>query len=176
MFEKQYMFRGQHAERVVKLTAPYDPNSAIKIFERNLDVYIVAPIIGFLFGRKAEIDKTADKTTSVFPEQILNEQTTLKFNYRIIMLLDQKNEPDIDERINKAFRYSGRDQTVADEELYNKYVLGGVDVLFEKIFEPAKTSGDYIKNLYDFIEEFNDRFNEAVTSDSLIELCRLARS
>ena len=52
MFDKEYLFRGRHAERVNILTAKFDDST--KLFERNFDVYIMAPIVGFLYGRKAE--------------------------------------------------------------------------------------------------------------------------
>ncbi len=92
------------------------------------------------------------------------------------MLLDKKNESDLDNRINKAFRFYGSDKSKNDGALYEQYVLGGVDILYEKLIENATNSEDYIKNLYDFIEEFNERYNETVSTDSIVDLCRLARS
>ena len=53
MFDKQYRFRGRHAVRVDKLTGVFDINSKAKLFERNVDVYANAPLIGFLYGRTA---------------------------------------------------------------------------------------------------------------------------
>lgn len=176
MFNKEYSFRGSHAEKVIKLTAQFDNNSSAKIFARNIDVYMIAPLIGFLYGRKAEIDKSNNETTKIFPQQLSNELTNLRYNYQLIMLLDKKNDPSLDERLNKAFRYYGSDQTQADEQLYEQYVLGGVDVLYEKLIENSNVSEDYVKNLYDFMEEFNERYNKSVTSESIIELCNLARS
>lgn len=178
LFEKEYSFRGIHAEKVNKLTAQFDSNGTAKLFTRNIDVYIIAPLIGFLYGRKVEIDKSNNETTKIFPEQLSKEQTNLKYNYQLIMLLDKKNDTSFDERLNKAFRYYGNDseQTLNDENLFEQYVRGGVDVLYEKLIERAIKAEDYIKNLYDFMEEFSERYNAAVTSDSIFELCRLARS
>ena len=59
MFDKQYRFMGKHAEKVNALTAVFDEASKAKLFERNLDVYINAPLIGFLYRCKAEKDTTA---------------------------------------------------------------------------------------------------------------------
>ena len=58
MFDKQYRFRGRHALRVDALTSVFDNDSRSKIFERNVDVYVNAPLVGFLFGRVAELDDT----------------------------------------------------------------------------------------------------------------------
>jgi len=173
MFDKEYSFRGIHAERVIKLTAKFDRDN--QLFARNLDVYMVAPIIGFLYGRKADLDKGTE-TTKIFPDILIREQPNLKFNYRLIMLLDKENEPNFDERMNKAFRYYSSEKAQCDEQLYEQYVRGGVDVLYEKLIETASTSDDYLKNLYDFLEEFDERYNQAISTDSILDLCRLARS
>ena len=70
MFDKEYSFRGSHAEKVTQLTAEFD-KSGNKLFARNYDVYLLAPIVGFLYNRKAEIDKENDKIikpTKIFPD------------------------------------------------------------------------------------------------------------
>ncbi len=176
MFDKEYSFKGIHAEKVIRLTAQFDNNNSAKLFNRNIDVYVIAPLIGFLYGRRSELDKSnSDKTTKIFPHQLSNEFTNLKYNFQLIMLLDNKNEPSLDERINKAFRYYG-DKSQPDEKLFEQYVLGGVDVLYDKLIENATLPDDYIKNLYDFMEEFDMRYNEAISMDSILELCKLARS
>lgn len=173
MFDKEYSFRGKHCDYVIKLTAEYDTNHH-KLFVTNYDVYALAPIIGFLYQRKAELDKTGD-STKIFPDKLMKEQQNLLFNYRLIMLLDSKNESDFDERINKAFRYYGTEKAIGDEELYESYVRGGVEVLYEKLIKPANAAEDYLKNLYDFLEEFDERYNRAISADSIRDLCQLAR-
>jgi len=173
MFDKEYSFKGIHAEKVIKLTAKFDGNYAL--FDRNIDVYLVAPIVGFLYGRKANLD-TGSETTKIFPDVLIREQNNLKFNYRLIMLLDENNETDFEERINKAFRYYGSEKAKQDENLYEQYVRGGVDVLYEKLIETANNTDDYLQNLYDFLEEFEVRYNQAICVESILDLCNLARS
>lgn len=178
MFDKEYSFRGIHAEKVAKLTAEFD-KSGNKIFARNYDVYLIAPIIGFLYGEKAEIDKEGDKTikpTKIFPDILMKNKDDLLFNYRLIMLLDKNNEPNFEERVNKAFRYYGSNEANEDELLYEKYVRGGVDKIYEKVFENAKGTEDYLKNLYLFIDEIENRYNSTIDKDSIIDLCRLAKN
>jgi hypothetical protein len=178
LFSKEYSFRGTHAEKVNKLTAQFDSHSSAKLFNRNIDVYILAPIIGFLYGRKGEIDKSGNEVTKIFPEQLIREQPILKYNYQLIVLLDKKREASFDERLNKAFRYYGNEseQTLNDEQIYEQYVLGGIDVLYEKLIDGASKPEDYITNLYDFLEEFHERFNEDVSDEKILDLCALARS
>ncbi len=33
-----------------------------------------------------------------------------------------------------------------------------------------------MKNLYDFMEEFDERYNESVSTDSIVDLCQLAKN
>lgn len=176
LFDKEYIFKGSHAEKVRILTAQFDNNKSAKLFNRNIDVYILAPIIGFLYGRKAERDDSINETTKIFTDQLNKEYIQLKYNYQLIMLLDNKNESCFNNRIDNAFRYFGTEQAKEDENLYEQYVLGGVDVLYEKLIEGASVSEEYVEKLYNFIDEINQRYNESVSTDSILELCRLAKS
>ncbi len=176
MFDKQYRFRGRHAEEVDRLTGIFENNSKAKLFAKNVDIYINAPLIGFLYGRMSDIDDTKNPESgkayeqSVFDEQVIRYSEELIFNFRLIMLLDTHYESDPDKRIDKAFRYMGEDPK--DEEHFNSYVRGGIDVLYEKLIENSETPDDFVNHLYDFVEEFQDRFNKQVTGEDLVALCR----
>lgn len=175
MFDKQYRFRGIHAVRVDALTSVFDDASKAKLFERNVDVYTNAPLVGFLYGRRADVDDTKNPETNqvynqnVMGDRVIYSQEELMFNFRLIMLLDKAYEPDDEKRINKAFRRMGEDP--ADEERFDSYVRGGVDVLYEKLIEGASEPEDFANNLYDFIEEFQEKFNEDVLSEDILKLC-----
>lgn len=172
LFSGEYSFRGSHAGKVIRLTATFDKKNN-KLFPRNLDVYLLAPIVGFLYSRTAELDKGEE--TKIFPQQISNEQTALWFSYRLIMLLDKKHESDFDGRVNRAFRnYCNVKPQDPEALLYESYVRGGVDVLYEKLIETANTEEDYLKNLYDFMEEFEERYGQSTSE--IVDLCRLAKS
>lgn len=177
MFSKEYSFYGKHADMVKFLTSKVDSKSSFKFFERNIDVYILAPIIGFLYGRKSTKDDTSVTTTKIFPEQLIKETIQLKYNYQLIMLIDQKNEPLLENRIDKAFRYYGGKEGEKDKNLFEEYVLGGVEVLYEKVtdFGKAITIDDYVNNLYDFLEEFHERYNFDISDDFICDLCSVAR-
>lgn len=105
MFDKQYRFRGKHAIRVDALTSVFDNNSKAKLFERNVDVYTNAPLVGFLYGRTADIDDTRNPETNqvytqnVMGDRVIYSQEELIFNFRLIMLLDKSYEPNEDVRI-----------------------------------------------------------------------------
>lgn len=174
MFDKQYRFRGRHAVRVDQLTGVFDQYSKAKLFDRNVDVYTNAPLIGFLYNRTAESDNEKNPETgqvynqNVMGDRVIYSQEELQFNFRLIMLLDVQYEPDAKKRIDKAFRHMGEDP--ADEERFDSYVRGGIDVLYEKLIEGASEPRDYISNLFEFIEEFQERFNDQVIVDDVLAL------
>jgi hypothetical protein len=172
LFEKEYSFRGTHAATVLRLTAIFDSISKAKLFQTNVDIYILAPIIGFLFQRKAPLDKSTAETTKIFPNELSKYKEELEYSYRLIMLLDKKNESNIDRRIDKAFRIMGTPEAANDELLFEEYVRGGIEVLSEKLILVGQ---DYVMNMYDFLTEMEDRRAAETSIDAIEDLCRLAR-
>ena len=175
MFDKQYRFKGIHAQRVDLLTSKFDAVSKAQLFKRNIDIYTNAPLIGFLYGRTAELDSTKNpETNQVYDENVFKDRVTesneeLTFNFQLIMLLDTEYEPDIEKRIDKAFRQVGEDPN--DEKRFDSYVRGGIDILYEKLVEGASDPEDYVNNLYNFVEEFQERFNDSVSTERIMQLC-----
>ena len=172
LFQGQYWFYGTHADKVKRLTAEFDGKH--KLFQYNHEVYQLAPVVGFLYRRRAEQNRESGSDTSIFPEQISNYKDVFLFNYQLIMLLDENHESDENARLDKAFRFFGTDKSLPDEELYEAYVRGGVDVLYEKLIEPATSPEDYVKNLYEFMDDFESRYGQ--NADEIYDLCRIARS
>lgn len=171
LFQGQYMFYGTHADKVKKLTAEFDGKH--KLFMYNHEVYQLAPIVGFLYRRKAEPNKDNGSDTSIFPDQISKYKDVFQFNYQLIMLLDTDNAADIDSRIDKAFRLFGTDQAKVDEDLYESYVRGGIDVLYEKLIEASNSPDDYPNKLYDFFKDLESRYGQ--NDDEILDLCSIAR-
>ena len=144
------------------------------MIRNNYDVYLLAPIIGFLYQRKAEIDNTSDiNPTKIFGDILIKNSDDLMFNYRLILLLDKQYEPDSEKRIDKAFRGIKNE---ADEALYESYVRGGVEVLYEKLMKGVNSPDDYVNRLYDFLEEFDERYNQNIDMESVLEKCRKIRA
>lgn len=173
MFDKEYSFKGRHAVRVNELTMNFDgkgDGKGNKLFLRNYDVYLLAPIVGFLYQRRADIDTSTDVSpTKIFAEILMKNSDELKFNYRMIMLLDKNYEADIEKRIDKAFRGN---ESPEDIERYEQYVRGGVDLLYEKLMENVTNPDEYVLRLYDFLEEFDERYNQTINIDNVLEACR----
>lgn len=173
LFVKNLEITGKHAEYLRKLTESIDSKNSI--FSAAYIAYKSVSIIGFLYGRKAKLETSSTaKSLTIFLDQLSKVRDDLEFNYKLIMLLDKDHEPNFDERLQKAFNYYGTDKAKADEELFEQYSLGGIEVLYEKLIKDANKIEDYISNLMGFIQEFNDRFNSSVDSVNLVELCRAA--
>ena len=58
MLEKDYTFYGKHARYVTQLTSDLKDLEKAPIFQKNLDVYKFASVIGIVYGRQGEIDKS----------------------------------------------------------------------------------------------------------------------
>lgn len=171
MFDKQYRFTGTHAKMVEALTAVFDESAKAKLFERNLDVYINAPMVGFLFSRKGVKNTEGDTPNqNIFPEQMINNSDQLKYICRLILLLDTESEHDEEKRLDRAFRNFGHSEN--DLALFDAYVLGGVEVLYEKLVDGVSDSSEYIDRIYDFVEDFHEKFNTDLTNETILELCR----
>lgn len=175
MFDKQYRFRGRHALRVEQLTNAFDSISKAKLFERNVDLYTNAPLIGFLYNRRADIDDAKNPDTNqvytqnVMGDRVIYSKEELIFNFRLIMMLDKNYEADETARVDKALRHMGSEPE--DEARFDSYVRGGIDVLYEKLIEGATSTDDYVNRLFDFIEEFNEKFNEEISDEEILNLC-----
>ena len=169
MFDKEYAFHGKHADMVRRLTGELDSRHNRGIFATNYDVYLLAPMIGFLYGRKAPVDK-GDTTTKIFGDKIMSGSAELKYNYRLLMLLIDKEKLTNDDRVSIAFRLDGDDEKRAPyDAVYQEYVRGGVEVLYEHIFQNASSTEEYIMNLYEFLREINCRYYEEMPESDLSE-------
>lgn len=154
-FDNDYIFKGKHSQYVKDLTDSFGKEESYKIFDRNLDVLILAPIIGFLNKRLGEIDNTDGiNKTSILLAQLLRGREELLLSYRLIMLEDIEYEKNYEKRIEKAFKYSDFPIDEKDLEHFEKYILGGVEILHKEIIGKGKITDDYILNLVHFINEF----------------------
>ncbi len=178
MFDRDYNFKGIHANIVTQLTAEIDSESKFKLFERNIDVLILAPIVGFLYGRMADRDEsgqvTVDNVKKINFDQMNRESYTLNFNYELIMILHDKDKLPIEERLDRAFRYAkGSDEKEECYKIFEKYVLGGIEVLKEKLLDNDNPTSvdDYINNIYYFLQNYNDRYNNVISENEILDLC-----
>ena len=72
----------------------FDELSKAKLIDRNVDVYANAPLIGFLYGRTADLDDLKNPETgqvynqNVMGDRVIYSGDELQYNFWLIMLLD----------------------------------------------------------------------------------------
>mgnify|MGYP004463022803 FL=1 len=175
LFSKTVVITGKHAQYMKALANPFDTNLKQGFFKRNLDVYLIAPIIGKLYGRKAEADNSIADDTKIFVEQLNGEIENLMFNYRLIVLLEDRNDEELEERCNRAFRYDkNMDKRQYGDKIFNEYVLGGIEFLYEKLIGESTSTDELIENAYTLIDSFNDDFKESFSFDEIEKLSILS--
>lgn len=167
IFRTQVRFYGKHGQYLEALTPGTEKAKELNLpeIERNkylfdtvVDIYIIAPIVGYLYQRKAERDGS-ESSKNIMGDQLSSHRKKLVFSYELLMILDKQSKPDLNERIRRAFRAT--DELVAEGlELYDSYARGGIEVLYEKLVSGAATPDDLARNLIDFCTEWNEKFLE----------------
>lgn len=150
LWKSAYFFYGRYAAMAKKL-------EDYKYFNDKSSIFVCAPLIGFIYNRKGNKDE--DTREQVTPVKI--DAGTLEARkeiimtiYRLIVLSDLDNEPDLDMRIEKAFRNISiemTDESRKDNELFREYLYGGIEVLYEKLI--GEDLSDNRKNTKDIIDE-----------------------
>lgn len=151
MFDEK-IFYGKHADYVNFLCKDRGQinSDGINLFQTKIELYILAPIIGLIYNRKSDIDTSTNSKYTIQLQQIKNYETDLEYVYRMIMLLDDKDNISEEQRLNRAFRYDNdKDKFHENMRIFDKYVLGGIEVIYEQF---ANDLGDKEQLLYDLIE------------------------
>lgn len=179
MFDKDMQIRGKYATYWKALTQlpgnAVETSKNFKIFENYINVYMVAPIIGLLNGRKGQYDPSDDSkdTAGMLAEIQIKYASKLKYIYRLIMLVDDSEGLSDEEKINRAFREdSNEDSVKKGMELYTAYFFGGLEVLYEIFVLGCITDDDYIRKMFDFVSEFKD---EQAIDDLTVDIESLLR-
>ena len=167
MLDSEYRFQGTHAEKAIKLSEPYN-DKGDRILPRTVDLMMLAPIVGFLYQKRPVVDKSNDKERKVFVGQLVTNKADIMYVFSTIMLLDKEYEPDVQKRVEKAF--SGNN-TKEDEERFNSYMRGGVDIIYDKIMGDNALPKDYLTRFFDFLDEMKNRGSFDVDRESFLQLC-----
>ena len=163
MFDKDMQIRGKYATYWKALTQlpgnAVETSSNFKIFENYIYVYMVAPIIGLLNGRRAYMDPSDDSkdTAGMLAEVQIKNSSKLKYIYRLIVLMDDSQGLTNEEKIDRAFREDNNGEAAKKGmELYTAYFLGGLEVLYETFVQSCVTDDDFILKMFEFISEFKE--------------------
>jgi hypothetical protein len=168
MFENDLTIGGKHATYIKFLV-----NDA-KVFKRYIDVYMNGAIVGFLYGRMVEKDKQSTDRARILADVLATERMRCDFIYRLIMLLDESGSFTIENKVDRAFRDDSKGDSsenhIINMQLFNSYVLGGIEVLYEKFTEDCTTQEDYINKIYDVVSNFKEEIEGIKYHDKIKEV------
>lgn len=155
MFSSDIYVRGKYASWLKFLSEKTEKNDKSEkvagVFKRDIDVYLTAAVIGLNFGLRREADNNSDKA-KIHVDTVLKEQNNLMFIFRIAMLVDNSTGLNADEKINRAFKSPDTPENI---ELFNSYVRGGTEWLYEQFTEGTTTKDDYLAKIYEVVDSFN---------------------
>jgi hypothetical protein len=168
MFENDLTLNGKHATYTKFLV-----NEA-GVFKRYIDVYMNGAILGFLYGRKCKKDNESSDRARIYADAFANEKMRCDFIFRLIMLLDETPSLTVEDRINRAFRDDSKgdksEKQIVNMDLFNSYVLGGIEVLYEKFTEDCTTKEDYINKIYEVVSSFKEEIEGVEFKDKIKEV------
>lgn len=163
MFDDDIKIRGVHATKAKFLCKDRNKEreTGANVFQRIIDLYMLAPIIGLLYGEAVEEDKSSADTVNIMASVIIKEQSKLKYIYRIVMLCHDGDNLTNEEKIKRAFRDdTNKDNLTENMKIFNSYVLGGIDILYKKFTENCITKDDYLNAIYELVEGFHRDLEE----------------
>ncbi len=155
MFTTDIFVRGKHATYLKYLSKKTEKNDRKEkvagVFERAIDVYMTAPIIGLVYGlRREEFEPNSD-TVKIFTETVNREQLNLVSIYRTVLLVDNSRGLTADEKIEQAFKTP---DTPENMKIFNAYLRGGIEWLYEQITTGAVTRDEYLAKIYEIVGNF----------------------
>lgn len=163
LFMDDYLFVGSHEEKARKLTSEIDNASGAKVFTSAVELYMAAAIIGCYYDRRSPREK-GDKTYRIMQNQFSNHYYQLIYIYKLVMLSEKDIALESIDKINNAFRYYDDQENM---KRFEEYMLGGVDILYDKLFVSTNSSyDDFLSSVNSLIGEFKDA---AATNDSDID-------
>lgn len=164
MFEKDIIITGTHASYIKEM------KEVAGLFARNLDIYMLAPIMGFLNNRKGQKNNEGGEKSTIQAQQLSNVKEDCELVYRLIILLDG-DDIDKDERLNRAFRYDSDVERKKEfenaMEIYNEYVLGGIEYMYETFVAGCVEVDDYTTKIFEAASDFQDEINELDYSEEV---------
>lgn len=160
MFNKDYTIKGKHAEYMRFLVSSSEGltlGRSAKIFDYGYQLLTIAPMIGALYDLKPEVEENKGMDFTVKAIQMIRNKEKLEKTYRLILLGERTLKISPDDRINFVFRPQNDDKEKADE-LFNSYMRGGIEWLYNKTCKNGTNSDNYLSNIISAIHEFTQEF------------------
>lgn len=152
LFENEIEINGKYATM-----ARYLKEDA-SLFSTFREAYLISAIVGFLNKAKESKDNQEKvQPASIFPNELSKRKADLKLLYRIIMLVEEIPNATIEDYMNRAFRddaeEGNREKLKANMALFNTYVCGGLEFLYNK-FKDTDKIDNIVNILYEYVHSF----------------------
>lgn len=157
MFTGDIYVRGKYATYLKYLSQKTEKNDRREkvagVFERMIDVYMTAAIIGVNYGLKHDDENANTDNVKIFADVVNREQDNLISIFRIVMLVDNTTGLNADQKIDRAFKNPDNPENM---RLFSAYVRGGIEWLYEQFTSGATTRDEYIAKIYEIVECFKE--------------------
>lgn len=159
MYDKEFSFTGKHVSMVESLTKfPYKATEGLTsnrfVFKSNIDLFLIAPLVGVLYNRKSAKDPSS-LSTKIFSEQFKPRYDDIEFLIRLVILTYQDDHLTDNDKINLAFKgYYETEKREYVKNTFESFLLGGIEYLYEMIIKDTKSIDEVTQRF----EEFNDIF------------------
>lgn len=172
MFDTDIKIQGIYATHLKSLAR--DPKNPGKpyIFERYIDVYMNAAVIGLLEGEPVLTPDSSDNDSArIFAEVVIKERRNFMFLYRLVMLLDRSTGLTAEERIDRAFRDEGDDKhpekMIANMKLFHGYAYAGIEIMYDKIAARSGTVEDMCDAAHTMMKDFREKLEDITPEEYL---------
>lgn len=130
-FHDDVIIVGKHSRYIDEL---WEQNKIQNSFVKTLyELYALAAIIGLRLKKPIPIDNSDGKRT-IQTSQLLGYLPVLNTVMTTVLLLDNTSNLNNEEKINRAFRGPNiKEEFEADVELFNSYVRGGIEFLYNNL-------------------------------------------
>lgn len=175
MFESDIEINGKHATYLKYLA---DKSS---IFNRYIDVFMSAALVGVLNKKKSDKDLESKDRARIYADVLIREKRHCNEIFKTVILCDESKEWTDEQKLNICFRYrDNADESsiplVTEEEiklmgeakeLFISYVLGGIEQIYNDFSEDTdsmsviKTSFKLVGNYEKYIECGNDQYDDS---------------
>lgn len=140
-FRKDVIISGRHATLVDEMWKQNDIDNSF--FKRLVDLYTIAPVIGLRTGRKAVEDNSTDNKRTIQLAQIMTRREDLMTIMQIILLTDDTDNLTVEQKVDRTFRGpTNEEEFNKNVALFDSYVRGGIEVLYEKLINRALSVDD----------------------------------
>ena len=173
-------FYGKHATYLRSLAPSRQylekSDQRVTFFRSNIEVVLAAAVIGFVKQRKAPSEGNKEVApNNIFAQALINHKDELELIYRLIMLLDDNDKLSIDNRLDKAFKYDADpEKNKAGEDIFWAYVRGGIEYLYENLYEKSDNTQEDIRHILEFVASYNATYSKENITKEILDLCRKA--